>query len=162
MWISERVEWAENGRSDKHFDLIKLSVDEYGYAVWWRIADSKMRQCETMVKLITHASLLKGDDGRLKRRPFGAKMCIMCELQSLEDTNHMIMQCPAHENIRISMYNEINDRYTLGVGECTLGILLGRRLPNKTFEEMLPLWYITSRHIYSVYKSTINNRRGIG
>ena len=165
IWTSEREDWAEKARSDKHYDLVKLAVDEYGYSIWWKIADNdhgKMRQCETMVKLITHASLLKGDDGRLRRKPFGVRACTMCELHSQEDTNHMIMQCPAHENSRISMYNEINEIYALDAGECTLGILLGRRLPNKTVEEMLPLWLISSRHIYAMYKCTINNRRGIG
>ena len=165
IWMSEREDWAEKARSDKHYDLVKLAVDEYGYSIWWKIADNdhgKMRQCETMVKLITHASLLKGDDGRLRRKPFGVRACTMCELHSQEDTNHMIMQCPAHENSRISMYNEINEIYALDVGECTLGILLGRRLPNKTVEEMLPLWLISSSHIYAMYKCTINNRRGIG
>ena len=43
------------------------------------------RLCEAMVKLITHTSALKGDDCRLKRLPFGSKMCIQCELGSIED-----------------------------------------------------------------------------
>ena len=57
-------------------------------------------------------------------------MCIMCDLCSLDDANHMIMQCPVHEDTRIIMYNEINERYNLGLGECTLGNLLGKNLPN--------------------------------
>ena len=104
MWVTEKQGWNEKVRDDKHFDLISKAVDGPGYSIWWSIADhdqSKMKQCETMVKLITHTSLLKGDDGRLKREPFGSRMCILCNLCSLEDTNHMIMQCPVHENLRV-------------------------------------------------------------
>ena len=165
MWLLEKTEWAEKARVDKHFDLIKLSVDEPMYSVWWSIADidhNKMRHCEIMVKLITHSSLLKGDDGRLKREPFVSRTCTLCDLFTLDDAKHMIMQCPVHEDARIIMYNEINERYDLDLGECTLGNLIGKNLTDKTFEEMLPLWYISSYHIYMMYKKTINNRRGIG
>ena len=116
-----------------------------------------------MLKLITHTSLLKGYDCRLTKEPFGSRMCILCDLYCLEDTDHMIMQCPIHENTSISMYNEINEKYSLALGGCTLANnLLGRKLINKSYAEMLPLWCIASHHIYMMYKTTINCQKGIG
>ena len=164
-WALERNEWTENVTDDKHFDLIKRAVDGPSYSIWWHISDqdqSKMRQCETMVKLITHSSLLKGDDGRLRRLPFGSRMCILCELCSEENANHMIMQCPSQEKHRVALYNGINDIYNLEVGECTLEILLGQCFENKVYEEMLPLWILASHYIHLMYRDTIKSRRGIG
>ena len=34
------------------------------------------------MKLICHTSKLRADDGRLRRKPFGARMCIECVLAS--------------------------------------------------------------------------------
>ena len=50
-----------------------------------------MKQCEVMVKLVCHTDKVKGGDGRLRRKPFGyRRMCIECDLASLEDAKHMV------------------------------------------------------------------------
>ena len=121
-----------------------------------------MKQSETMVKLITHTSLLKGDDCRLKRLPFGAKRCTLCYLSALEDANHMIMQCPSQEAHRIGMYNEVNKHYDLDLGELSFGVMMGQYLINKDFDDMLTLWKISSHFIYAMYKDVLADRRGIG
>ena len=164
-WELEKVEWDLKVNNDKNFDLIKRAMNEPGYSIWWSIADcdqSKMRQCEVMVKLLTHTSLLKGGDCRLKRLPFGSRMCTQCALCSTEDANHVIMQCPIHERIRVSMFNEINAQYTLEPGECNMDLMLGNYLANKDFDDMLDLWCTTSRFIYIMYRNTLSSRKGVG
>ena len=164
-WALEKEEWDRKVIEDKHFDLTSRATNGPGYSIWWSIADfkqSKMKQCETMVKLISHSSALKGDDCRLKRLPFGSKMCIQCELGCIEDANHMILQCPKHEHLRVEMHNEIGKHYTLAVGEFTLEVMLGNYLNDKSFEEMLNLWFITSHYIYQMYLDTLLSRKGIG
>ena len=121
-----------------------------------------MKQCEVMVKLISHTSLLKGDDGRLRKLPSGSRMCTMCELCSIEDANHMIMQCPRHETHRVNMHNEINRHYNLDCGKCTFGIILGGYLEGKDYDNMITLWNISSHHIYLMYKDVLSNRIGVG
>ena len=130
-WSIEYDEWTRKVANDKHFDLIRRATNGPGYSIWWSIADynqNKMKQCETMAKLITHTSLLKGDDCRLRRLPFGSKMCNLCDLGLIEDANHMIMQCPKQEPHRVHMFNEINAKYNLEVGEFTLEVMLGMYL----------------------------------
>ena len=126
-WTMESDDWVLKTEHDKHFDLITRAMDGSSYSIWRYIADgdqSKMRQCENMVKLITLSSALKGDDCRLKRLPFGSRMCTRCDLCSLEDANHMIMQCPEQDQHHREMYNEISRLYGLEVGEYTLDICL--------------------------------------
>ena len=164
-WTLEKEVWDGKIVEDKHFDLISRATNGPGYSIWWTIADAKqsrMKQCEAMVKLITHTSALKGDDCRLKRLPFGSKMCIQCELGSIEDANHMILQCPMHEHLRIKMQNDINMHYTLEIGEFTLDVMLGNYLYGRSLEEMLNLWYIASHYIYQMYIDTLRSRQGIG
>ena len=137
-WLLEKAEWDRKVDEDKHFDLISRAMNGPGYSIWWSIADSeqcRMKQCETMVKLITHTSDLKGDDCRLKRLPFGAKMCNQCDYGSLEDANHMILQCPKHEPLRIQMYDDINEHHNMEVGEFTLEVMLGNYLADRSLEE---------------------------
>ena len=164
-WTLEQEQWRLNSESDKHFDLINKAMNGPNYSIWWTIADgdqSKMKQCETMVKLLTHASLLKSDDCRLKMLPFGSRMCIRCGLFSPEDTNHMIMQCPLNEMHRINMFNETSEHYALDVGECTFEILLGNLLTGRTQEEMLTLWDISSQYISLMYRDVLASRKGVG
>ena len=121
-----------------------------------------MKQCEVMVKLITHSSLLKSDDGRLRKLPFGSKMCTMCDLCSLEDSNHMVMQCSRQEIHRVNMHNEINRHYNLELGECNFGILLGNFLEGRDYDDMINLRNTSSCYIYLMYKDVLSNRRGVG
>ena len=63
-WEMERDEWNKTVPNDKHYDLIGRVMKEPSYLEWWNTEDSnqsEMKQCESMVKRISHTSLLKGD-----------------------------------------------------------------------------------------------------
>ena len=47
-----------------------------------------MRDCEVM---ISHASLLKDDDVRLKGLSIASRFCAQCNLSALDDVRHLVM-----------------------------------------------------------------------
>ena len=114
-----------------------------------------MKRCEVMVKLLCHASALKGDDIKLRRSTFNERSCTLCQLASYDNAIHMIMQCPAHEQVRIEMYNCINRiRHELDQS-CGLDVLLGKQIEGWDFEDMLPIWHISCSFIYTMYNTRI-------
>ena len=53
------------------------------YLVWWQISDVNhqlMKCCETTVRLVSHASLLRADGVRLKGSPIASRFCTSCDL----------------------------------------------------------------------------------
>ena len=68
-----------------------------------------MALCEDMAKLVCNASKLKSDDFMLEKATFGTRMCIECDLGIEENVKHIVMQCPAYENIRREMLDKIAD-----------------------------------------------------
>ena len=106
-----------------------------------------MRKCETMVKLLCHASLLKSDDVRLLKASFCAKSCIMCDNAAYEDANHMIMQCSYHSNTQLEMYDEMNRMIPNVDIMCSVGVLLGKCIDGWEHNHMVLLWMISFTYI---------------
>ena len=52
--------------------------------------------------------MLKTDDVRLKGMPMATKFCVMCDLGAPDNARHMIMECPALQQMRNVMCNEIS------------------------------------------------------
>ena len=100
-----------------------------------------------MDKLICRASLLKNHDGRLKRAPFGSKMCILCQI-------HMVTQCQFHQAERESMLLAINDIADIE-GQEVFNVVMGKYIEGWYFEEMLPIWQITCTSISNMYKNVL-------
>ena len=70
--------------------------------------------CKTMSRLICHASRLKDDDFRLARGSHSEKVCTACDLNIKESIKHLVMQCPASEELKADMFKEIikyDDRF---------------------------------------------------
>ena len=151
-WMSEGNQWNEYilVAENQKFDLIKQVSAFPGYSVWWLIADHHqgyMRKCETMVKLLCHASLLKSDDVRLLKASFCAKSCIMCDNAAYEDANHMIMQCSYHSNTQLEMYDEMNRMIPNVDIMCSVGVLLGKCIDGWEYNHMVLLWMISCTYI---------------
>ena len=60
--------------------------------------------CETMARLVCHASLLKTDDLRLKNQSRINRVCSHCDLAALEDARHLVLQCPILQQKRATMF----------------------------------------------------------
>ena len=125
-----------------------------------------MHNCETMVKILCRASLLKVDDVRLKRSPAAAKLCTLCDLGAYDDATHMILQCPYSQVARNDMFNELRDVYG-GRGEDVLRsdndlflTLMGKVPPDIPINVMLEFWFVSAKHITKMYMC--RTKRGIG
>ena len=91
-------------------DLLVATMGVPHYLMWWYIADNTPQcqsMCETMARLVCHASQLKDDDPRYKGSSAIQKMCQECDLGITESVKHLVMQCPANERFRIEMFKEI-------------------------------------------------------
>ena len=98
VWELENVYWRIQTQMHRNLDLLSRVVDEPRYVAWWWLSDrhpNMIRQCETMAKLVCHASMLKSDDVRLKGLNRSHRQCPLCKLAALDDVNHLLLQCPA-------------------------------------------------------------------
>ena len=111
-----------------------------------------------MVKLICHTSKLRADDGRLRRKPFGARMCIECVLASLEDARHMVMECPAQAAYRTQLYNRMQHEHPDYSERISFSVLMGEALPDVPVHEMLEIWMLASKYIASMCWQVLRNR----
>ena len=156
-WECESTEWHNHMANNLELDLVRLVSPLPSYSIWWSISDLDsryMKRCETMVKLLCHASLLKYDDCRLSRAPFGSRMCILCDNMSYEDTRHMVMQCQFHHDTRermLGMIDEISDIDAADV----FSVLLGKYIDGWSFRDMLPVWHISCTYISSMYRAVL-------
>ena len=109
-WELEDIFWCIESRCHKSLELINSICSTSRYLIWWQLSDkfhSLLKDCETMAKLICHSSLLRTDDVRLKRLPIAYKFGPLCDHGAMDDSFHMVMQCPALQPNRTSMFNEI-------------------------------------------------------
>ena len=127
-----------------------------------------VKMCESMSKIICHASLLKKDDYRLKGLTMSHRTCLKCDLYCIEDITHIIMQCPCYHDERVEMYNKIYKECPKakevfeGNRENTIYYLLGRDIPSFEYKEMLSLWCISGNMVTKMYKKAIADRIGVG
>ena len=139
------------------------------YMIWWRTSDGDhelMKACECLMKLITHSSLLKTDDVRPKGQTFAARFCDRCQLASMDDVRHLVLQCLFMQDARNAMFRELSE-VDNGRGQVicaspgdTLYLLLGKIADGFSVEEMVPFWTVAARHIATMYYEKI--REGIG
>ena len=84
------------------------------YLAWWQISDSNhslMRQFETMIKLVTHSSLLESDDVHLKCLPILACFCDKCDHSGFNDILYLVRQCQRFNIETREMFDEISNIY---------------------------------------------------
>ena len=170
-WALENVNWRATNIILKENDLLTNTIGNSRYLTWWKIGDLDYRlakMCESMSKIVCHASLLKTDDYRLKGLNMSNRTCIRCDQYCIEDITHIIMQCPGYNDERILMFNEIYDECpnARGVFESNSGnilyYLLGRDIPTLDDNEMFSLWCISGKMITQMYRKATHDRIGVG
>ena len=164
-WRQEVSEWQEGVDNSQALSILSKVVEGPAYSIWWQLSDKSpmlVGKCEIMVKLLCKCSLLKGDDIRLRRGTIASRMCIQCEMACPEDTMHMVMQCPSHDELRRNMWEEIDTlNYDIDQAEY-FPTVMGKFLPEIDFDDMCRLWVISCTHIVKMYYNTLNSRLGIG
>ena len=168
-WELDECFWAIQAVCHRSLDLLSNVCGGAGYLVWWQISDvnhSLMKCCEVVVRLLSHASLLKTDDVRLKGSSIAARFCNSCDLAAMDDVRHLILQCPAWQEERSDMMREIS-LIPDGSGQVILGsqvdllyVLMGSGCNACTFEQMVIVWSISARYITKMYNRRI--KEGIG
>ena len=77
-WDLENVYWRVESNLHRGLDLLRLTCPERRCLTWWFISDISPKltfMCETLAKLLCHASLLKVDDVRLKGIILASRFC---------------------------------------------------------------------------------------
>ena len=80
-WELDLCFWRVQERCHHSLDILSRVGGGPKYSIWWKISDGNhgmMRCCEVMIKLVTHSSLLKDDDVRLK-----AYLCLVDSVTSV-------------------------------------------------------------------------------
>ena len=151
-------------RLHKELDLLTRICPNSRYLSWWSLSSRfpKTSFCEIMVRFISHASLLKCDDVRLKHLPYGNRVCSLCNLYSIEDICHVIMQCPGTQHLRNAMSEDpdVNDALTMYKQE-TLYMCLGKCPKDLDWYTMEKLWCNSGKHISDMYKYVLSQRQGV-
>ena len=146
--------------------LFEITNKPY-YLIWWILADlypRKISMCETMAALVCDTSLLKATDYRLKKKSYSHKICTRCDLGSVEDIRHLVMQCPGFSNQMselfeklLQMDNETADRVAHDPVNY-FNIIMGMQPEYASCESMVEIWLHTGDTISKIYRSVIKGR----
>ena len=156
--------------SHKELDLLRLVTDRIAYSVWWVIADYRpdcIYFCETMIKILCHASDLKVDNPVLKKEIGSSKVCPFCEAGVVDDARHMIIQCANTQGEREEMFRRIHaaigvDNVFLDNRVDILAVLMGRVVEGMNNDNMFRVWVIAGQFIHRMYKRRTKTPEGIG
>ena len=158
-------------RTLHRLDLISGINPNPEYLTWWALSDKYpeyINVCETMARLVCHASLLRMDDMRLKKLTIFTRSCPLCELSAPDDVRHLVLQCPSSERKRGDMFSHLENCATslearIGeVQEEILPLLLGKRRTGFSFEQMEEFWIVAGTYIHEMYRENLMFKRGIG
>ena len=164
-WELDRCYWGVEAKWHRSLDLLSKLSDRPKYSIWWLISDRNhemMRDCEVMIKLISHASLLKDDDVRLKGLSIANRFCARCDLAAMDDVRHLVMQCPSLQHLRNTMFRElalVNDGAGCDLmedGTDMILLLLGKEPENHPpSEQQMKFWSVAARHIACMYRAKL-------
>ena len=170
-WRLDDIYWKSTTILHGNNDILTKTIGKAQYLSWWFLADNApllQGTCETMARLVCHASRLKCDDPRLKKESFSQKICGECTLGITETVYHMVMQCPVNENNRKLMFTEIrlhdiqfDERSASAPGEAFYW-LMGKHIPDIEIDNMCKIWAISGRYIANMYHFRLKQKEGIG
>ena len=165
-WSLEDTYWCLEARLHREPDLLIRICPNPRYLIWWSLSNKypgTIRMCEVMAKILSHASLLKCDDVRLKRLPRGNRICSQRNLYVMEDIFHITMQCSGTQQLRAAMFDEFEQhpdvreiltRYEHEI----MPICLGKYPNDCDLDAMEKLWHISGKHISGINKYVLNQR----
>ena len=168
-WELDRRFWQVHTLCHQSLNLLSSICKVPEYLIWWQMADDNhqmMKRCETIVKLISHASLLKVDDVRLRGASSFSKFCVDCDLGVVDDIRHLVLQCPKWQTGRTEMMNEIENipdgrGVALLNSQCDLVIALLGGIDNVyTYEQKVRILTISAECITNVYHEKV--KEGVG
>ena len=170
-WELEDLYWKSTEFLNRNNDILYKVISTTRYLPWWELSDKfplLIKNCETMARLVCHASKLKSDDLRLKSLTPSHRMCSNCDLYLVEDLYHIIMQCPSTEAYMNDMLKNIVDidesiksEFENNPSE-VFGWLIGKNIPNVGRDIMYRVWLVSGEFIANKYNQICKERSGIG
>ena len=170
-WFLEDLHWKIEKQMHRSLDHLGGVSPVNRYLTWWMISDKYpklTRDCEILVKIISHASILKSDDFKYKRLPGTDQMCSLCDGFLIEDARHLILECTHFNLERESAFREIEGIedgsgvvFFEGEGDLLYKIL-GKPDDRLDIEQLERIWLITLKFVSTVYKINVNSKKGIG
>ena len=165
-WRMEDLYWRQINILYRNDNLLFKTTSNPRYLTWWHISDllpGIMRNCEDMAKMVCGTSELKAHKPKLKREILSKRVCTLCHFGSEENVTHIVMQCHFHENMRRTMYENLESlrmetmtSFNGLSGEEKFLTLMGKYMSDIDPEEMLNLWCISSKFISRIYRITIS------
>ena len=171
VWELENVYWRIQTQLHRNLDLLTRIVDEPRYLSWWWLSDrhpNMMRQCETMAKLVCHASMLRSDDVRLKGLNRSYRQCPLCDLAALDDAYHLLLQCLALQLERNQLFLTITNipdgtgNIAIEAEDDTLALLLGKAVLVLDLHQLEGLWVLIANCVSNMYRRNLTLKEGIG
>ena len=110
-WKLDDAYWCSIFTINNDCKYLHSTIGVTKYLTWWSISDkfpNMLRWCENLAKIVCKSSLLRVDDFRLKDSLHSAKVCSLCDNYSIENIEHIVMQCPFFENNRVELYKKID------------------------------------------------------
>ena len=169
-WELEDVFWNIQFCAFQSLDIIRNVNVNCAYLTWWYLSDkfpTAMKICETLARLVCHASLLKTDDVRLKRLNRSERVCSLCDLYEDDNVRHLVMQCPRLQPERATMFVELwnagggSGAMVLDEHGYILSILLGKPSDVPTGDQMDAFWLTSGELINTIYQRSLKLRKGI-
>ena len=160
-WQIDDIYWHTTSVLNKNNDLLMKISSTSRYLPWWELSDinpGMIGICETMSRLICHASGLKSDDLRHKGCSPSIKMCSNCDMFITEDLFHVIMQCPyTEEKMRVTQQSIIAIDVTIKEAfkespDQVFNWLIGKDIPYVDRGMMYKVWAISGESISGIYK----------
>ena len=153
-WQLEVDEWERRVQNTNTHSLLCDVMCGPSYSVWWQVSDRDLtlvRACELMVKLLCKGSNLKSDNIRLRGSTILSRMCSLCDVGIIEDTIHVVMQCPAQADIRQELHRQIGNICPQIEHQEYFHVIMGKFIQGWDFEDMLPIWKASCQHIMRMY-----------
>ena len=170
-WQLDDMYWQITKIFNDKNDLLNRLGRKSMYLPWWELSDatpSLMDICETMARIICHASRLETDDLKLKSLTPSYRMCSNCSMYVVEDLFHIIMQCPANDGMMKPTFKailDIDDIIKTTFEENPSEVfnwLIGKDIPNIDRALMHKVWAISGGGIVNIYRRICRERSGVG
>ena len=169
-WSLEDTFWSIEARLYKELDILVRVCSGPRFLTWWYLSNKfpeMVNICENLAKMVSHTSLLKCDDVRLKSLPRCNRICSLCELFCIEDSYHIVLQCPGTQNLRTDMFFELeadpNIKDVLNENQNDVMLVCMGKRPDDVIDSVMDkLWCISGSHINGIYKYVLNQRKGVG
>ena len=165
-WDLEESQWKSITMGQDKCSILFKTLPNPRYLTWWHLSDLNPRltkKCEDMAKIVCANRKLKADM-RTRDLTFGARICVQCDLGIEETAFHMAMQCPANEERRNKMFNEIQStsqetrtEFSNLRGEDVFLSLTGKNVTTANPEDMLNIWTIIPALILQSLTAKENN-----